>query len=172
QLAAFLKVPELEETLTNVKQKKAAAKSVISVAGIDNVQTSLAHCCSPVLGDDIIGYISHHHGITVHRKNCKNITQLSIEKQVQLIAVSWAVEKTSHAVPIVIQAYNAQNLLNNVSHILAQAKVHIFSATLSSNPDLSGELNMSIQIQNTQQLSQVLDKITQLPNIIEARRQV
>ncbi len=90
----------------------------------------------------------------------------------QLIAVSWAVEKTSHAVPIVIQAYNAQNLLNNVSHILAQAKVHIFSATLSSNPDLSGELNMSIQIQNTQQLSQVLDKITQLPNIIEARRQV
>lgn len=172
QLAAFLKVPELEETLTTVKQKKAAAKSVISVAGIDNVQTSLAHCCSPVLGDEIIGYISHHHGITVHRKNCKNITQLNVEKQMQLIAVSWAVEKTSHAVPIVIQAYNTQNLLNNVSHILAQAKVHIFSATLSSNPDLSGELNMSIQIQNTQQLSQVLDKIIQLPNIIQARRQV
>lgn len=172
QLAAFLKVPELEETLTTVKQKKAAAKSVISVAGIDNVQTSLAHCCSPVLGDEIIGYISHHHGITVHRKNCKNITQLNVEKQMQLIAVSWAVEKTSHAVPIVIQAYNTQNLLNNVSHILAQAKVHIFSATLSSNPDLSGELNMSIQIQNTQQLSQVLDKLIQLPNIIQARRQV
>lgn len=172
QLATFLKVPELEETLTTVKQKKAAAKSVISVAGIDNVQTSLAHCCSPVLGDEIIGYISHHHGITVHRKNCKNITQLNVEKQMQLIAVSWAVEKTSHAVPIVIQAYNTQNLLNNVSHILAQAKVHIFSATLSSNPDLSGELNMSIQIQNTQQLSQVLDKIIQLPNIIQARRQV
>jgi len=172
QLAAFLKIPELEETLTNVKQKKTAAKSVISVAGIDNVQTSLAHCCSPVLGDDIIGYISHHHGITIHRKNCKNITQLNADKQAQLIAVSWAVEKTTHAVSIVIQAYNAQNLLNNVSHILAQAKVHIFSATLSSNPDLSGELNMSIQIENTQQLSQVLDKITQLPNIIEARRQV
>jgi GTP pyrophosphokinase len=172
QLAAFLKVPELEDTLTNAKLKKSTAKSVISVAGIDNVQTSLAHCCEPVLGDDIIGYISHHHGITVHRKDCKNITHLSAEKQAQLIGVSWGAEKTTHAVPIIVQAYNAQNLLNDVSHILAQSKIHIFSAAMHSNSDLSGELNMTIQIENTHQLSQVLDKIAQLPNIIEARRQV
>ncbi len=172
QLAAFLKVPELENVSTNVKPKKSLAKSVISVAGIDNVQTSIAHCCSPVLGDDIIGYISHHHGITVHRTDCKNVTQLSEEKQAQLIVVTWGVEKTTHAVPIVVQAYNAQNLLNNVSQILAQSKIHIFSATMYSNPDLSGELNITIQIENTSQLSSVLDKINQLPNIIEARRQI
>ncbi len=173
QLAGFLKVPELEETSVKTRPKKSPAKSVISVAGIDNVQTSLAHCCSPVLGDDIIGYISHHHGITVHRTDCKNITQLSLEKQAQLITVTWGgAEKASHAVPIVVQAYNAQNLLNNVSQILAQSKIHIFNASMSSNPDLSGELNMTIQIENTNQLSQVLSKISQLPNIIEARRQV
>lgn len=172
QLAAFLKIPELEDTLTNAKRKKSSAKSVITVAGIDNVHTSLAHCCSPVLGDEIIGYISHHHGITVHRKDCKNITHLSTEKQTQLITVSWGTEKTTHSVPIIVQAYNTQNLLTNVSHILAQSKIHIFNATMYSNPDLSGELNMTIQIENTHQLSQILDKITQLPNIIEARRQI
>ncbi|MFI3188006.1 GTP diphosphokinase [Crenothrix sp. D3] len=171
QLAAFLKVPELEGLLTNRKPKKSMAKSVISVAGIDNVQTSLAHCCSPVLGEEIIGYISHHHGITVHRNDCKNITHLSAEKQAQLIVATWSVEKTTHTVPIVIQAYNAQNLLTNVSHLLAQAKIHIVSASLHSNPDLSGELAMSIQIENTSQLSLILNKINQLPNIIEARRQ-
>ncbi|MFI3217927.1 MAG: GTP diphosphokinase, partial [Methylococcales bacterium] len=132
----------------------------------------LAHCCSPVAGDAIIGYISHHHGITVHRTDCKNITQLSAEKHAQLISVTWGAEQSSHAVAIVVTAYNAQNLLNNVSQMLAQAKIHIFSADMHSNPDLSGELNMSIQIESTHQLSLILNKISQLPNIIEARRQI
>jgi GTP pyrophosphokinase len=55
---------------------------------------------------------------------------------------------------------------------LAQSKIHIFNAAMNSNPDLSGELTMSIQIENTQQLSLILNKISQLPNIIEARRQI
>jgi len=134
------------------------------------VQTSFAHCCSPVLGDDIIGYISHHKGITVHRINCKNVTHLSLEKQAQLISVTWGAKKASHAVPIVIHAFNAQNLLNNVSQILAQSKIHIFNAALDTHPDFSAILNLTIQIENTNQLSQVLSKINQLPNIVEVKR--
>jgi GTP pyrophosphokinase len=143
---------------------------VVSVAGIDNVQTSFAHCCSPVLGDDIIGYISHHKGITVHRTDCKNIKDLSLEKQAQLISVTWGAKKASHAVPIVIHAYNAQNLLNNVSQILAQSKIHVFSAALETDPDFSATLNLTIQIENTNQLSQILSKINCVPNIMEVRR--
>ena len=170
QLTGFLKIPELEELPINVRPKKSSAKSVVTVAGIDNVQTSFAHCCSPVLGDDIIGYISHHKGITVHRTDCKNIKELSLEKQAQLIPVTWGAKKASHAVPIVIHAYNAQNLLNNVSQILAQSKIHIFNAALDTHPDFSAILNLTIQIENTSQLSQVLSKINCLPNIMEVRR--
>jgi GTP pyrophosphokinase len=71
-----------------------------------------------------------------------------------------------------VQAYNAQNLLINVSQLLAQCKIHIFNASLHTNTDLSGELNMTIQIENTSQLSLVLNKISQLPNIIDAKRLV
>ena len=170
QLAGYLKIPELEDVPIKVRQKKPSAKSVVSVAGIDNVETSFAHCCSPVLGDDIIGYISHHKGITIHRRDCKNVTYLSIEKQAQLISAEWGAKKTSHAVPIVIHAYNAQNLLNNVSHILAQSKIHIFSAALDTHPDFSAILNMTIQIENTNQLSQILSKINCVPNIMEVKR--
>ncbi len=170
QLAGYLKIPELEDLPINVQPKKSSAKSVVSVAGIDNVQTSFAHCCSPVLGDDIIGYISHHKGITVHRTDCKNITHLSPEKQTQLISVTWGAKKASHAVPIVIHAYNAQNLLNNVSQILAQSKIHIFNAALDTHPDFSATLNLTIQIENTNQLSQVLSKINCVPNILEVKR--
>ncbi len=170
QIAGYLKIPELEDVPIKVRQKKPSAKSVISVAGIDNVETSFAHCCSPVLGDDIIGYISHHKGITIHRMDCKNVTYLSIEKQAQLISAEWGAKKASHAVPIVIHAYNAQNLLNNVSHILAQSKIHIFSAALDTHPDFSAILNMTIQIENTNQLSQILSKINCVPNIMEVKR--
>jgi len=170
QLSGFLKIPELEDLPINVRPKKSSAKSVVSVAGIDNVQTSFAHCCSPVLGDDIIGYISHHKGITVHRTDCKNVTQLSLEKQVQLISVAWGAKKASHAVPIIIHAFNTQNLLNDVSQILAQSKIHIFNAALDTHPDFSAILNLTIQIENTNQLSQVLSKINCLPNIMEVKR--
>ncbi|MFI3137173.1 MAG: bifunctional (p)ppGpp synthetase/guanosine-3',5'-bis(diphosphate) 3'-pyrophosphohydrolase [Methylococcaceae bacterium] len=92
QLANFLKEPESDEVPISARLKKAPVKpalSIVSVAGIDNVQTSIAHCCSPVAGDTIIGYISHHSGLTVHRTDCKNILQLSSEKQAQLISVTW-----------------------------------------------------------------------------------
>ena len=109
-------------------------------------------------------------GITVHRKDCKNITQLSIEKQPQLISVAWGEKKASHAVPIVIHAFNAQNLLTNVSQILAHSKIHILNAALNTHPDFSATLHLTIQIENTDQLSQILTKINCAPNIIDVSR--
>lgn len=183
QLAAFFKVPELEAPLRlrsgqalglrlkqALQRKKPEAKSVISVDGIDNVLTSLAHCCSPVQGNDIIGYISHKKGITIHRKDCENILHLAPEKQVQLISVNWGEKKASYAVPIVIHAFNSHNLLNDVTHILAKANIHISNAALNTHPDFSALLNLTIQIENTDQLSQVLNKINQLPNIVDVKR--
>ncbi|MGZ5052056.1 MAG: RelA/SpoT family protein [Methylobacter sp.] len=171
QLAAFFKIPELETPLpASPKKKPEEAKSVVCVEGIDNVLTSFAHCCSPVQGNDIIGYVSHKKGITIHRTDCENILHLSPEKQSQLISVSWGAKKASYAVPIVIQAFNSQTLLNDVSQILAQAKIHITNAGLETHPDMSAQLNLTIQIENTDQLSQVLSKISQLPNIVEAKR--
>jgi GTP pyrophosphokinase len=177
QLAAFFKIPELEtppalrlRSGQALQGKKSEAKSVISVEGIDNVLTSLAHCCSPVQGNDIIGYISHKKGITIHRKDCENILHLGPEKQSQLISVNWGAKKASYAVPIVIHAFNSQNLLNDVTHILAQAKIHISNAALNTHPDFSALLNLTIQIENTDQLSQVLNKISQLPNIVDVKR--
>ncbi|MGZ8181399.1 MAG: RelA/SpoT family protein [Methylobacter sp.] len=170
QLAAFFKVPELEAPPAPIQRKRPEDKSVVSVAGIDNVLTSFAHCCSPVQGNDIIGYISHKKGITIHRQDCENILHLDPEKQAQLIAVNWGAKQASYAVPIVIHAFNPQNLLNDVTQILADAKIHISNAALNTHPDFSAQLNLTIQIENTGQLSQVLNKISQLPNIVDVKR--
>ncbi|MEQ1545169.1 bifunctional (p)ppGpp synthetase/guanosine-3',5'-bis(diphosphate) 3'-pyrophosphohydrolase [Methyloglobulus sp.] len=170
QLAAFFKIPELEPQLPLPVKKKPETKSVVTVEGIDNVLTTFAHCCTPVLGDDIIGYISYHRGITVHRKDCGNVLNISPEKHGQLIPVFWGALQASHSVPIVIRAYNARHLLNNVTQVLTQANVHISNAALETNPDFSAVLNLTIQIENTRQLSLLLNKISQLPNIVDVKR--
>jgi GTP pyrophosphokinase len=170
QLAAFFKIPELEPQHPLPVKKKPESKSIVTVEGIDNVLTTFAHCCSPVMGDDIIGYISHYRGITVHRKDCGNVTNISPEKQSQLIPVYWGTQQARHSVPIVIRAYNARHLLNNVTHVLMQANIHISNAALETNPDFSAVLNLTIQIENTRQLSLVLSRISQLPNIVDVKR--
>ncbi|MEQ1530133.1 MAG: bifunctional (p)ppGpp synthetase/guanosine-3',5'-bis(diphosphate) 3'-pyrophosphohydrolase, partial [Methylococcales bacterium] len=152
QLSAFFKIPELEAPASKFKPLKTASKSIITVDGVDNVQTSFALCCRAVPGDDIIGYISHKKGITIHQKSCGNIVNLSPEKQTQLINVSWSTQKSSYAVPIVIHAFSSQNLLNDVIQILTQAKTHISNAVLDTHPDFSAILNLTIQIENTEQL--------------------
>ena len=170
QLAAFFKIPELEQQPPISAKKKPETRSVVTVEGIDNVLTTFANCCTPVLGDEIIGYVSHHRGITVHRKDCGNIVNLNPEKHPQLIPVFWGSLQASHSVPIVIRAYNARHLLNNVTQALTQGNIHITNAALETNPDFSAVLNLTIQIENTRQLSLVLSKISQLPNIVDVKR--
>jgi GTP pyrophosphokinase len=170
QLAAYFKIPELESAPQIATKKKPVPKSVVTVEGIDNVLTNFAQCCTPTLDDEIIGFITHHRGITVHRKNCGSITKLNPEKLPQLIPVYWGTQKASHSVPIAIRAYNARHLLNNVTQLLDQSNIHISNAALETNPDFSAVLNLTIQIENTRQLSLVLSKISQLPNIVEVKR--
>jgi GTP pyrophosphokinase len=165
-------LPEVKKDLliNNVRPNKKLHHSEVTVEGLDNVQTTFANCCHPVSGDEIIGYISHQKGIIVHRNDCKNIVQLSDDKKPQLVSVEWGNSKASHAVPIVVYAFNAKNLLNDVSQLLAQSKIHIFSASLESQPDFSAVLNLTLQIENMQQLNEILKKIKQLPAIVNAER--
>ncbi len=173
QLAAALKIPELAPVSIKLTTPKANPKSGVTVADMDNVVTTLAHCCSPVKGDDIVGFISHRRGITIHRQDCDNILHLTSEQQAHLVKAEWSgSHKAQHNVPIVIEALNAQNLLIDISQLLHYAKVQITDASLKSHPDSSATLTMQVQIENTSQLSLVLSRISQLPNVIEVRRKV
>ncbi|MDD4913754.1 MAG: bifunctional (p)ppGpp synthetase/guanosine-3',5'-bis(diphosphate) 3'-pyrophosphohydrolase [Methylococcales bacterium] len=171
QLAAALRIPELEPESIKLVAPQISPKAIVTVAGIDNVVTTLALCCSPVYGEEIIGFISHKRGITIHRRDCENIRNLPAEQQEQLIDAEWSGSHAArHTVPVIIHAFNAQNLLSDVSQLLSAVKVHISDASLKTHDDLSAILSLSIQVENTQQLSLVLARISQLPNILEVRR--
>ncbi len=96
QLVGYLKTPETQQQPTAIKRKTSAnpPKLELAVAGINNIATTFAHCCNPTPSDAIVGFVSHHHGITIHRVDCKNITQLSKDKQIQLVSVNWLTHNT------------------------------------------------------------------------------
>lgn len=173
QLAAALKIPELAPVSFKLSQPKTSNQSSVTVADMDNVVTTLAHCCSPVNGDPIIGYISHKRGITIHRADCENLLHLNPQQQTQLLKAEWSGSHNArHSVPIIIEALNAQNLLIEVSQLLQFAKVQITDASLKTHADHSATLTMQIQIENTAQLSLVLGRISQLQHVVEVRRKV
>jgi GTP pyrophosphokinase len=172
-LAKLLGSPDIKKHphLKTHPQKKLNPNAV-SVAGLNNIQTTFARCCQPVSGDEIVGYISHQKGIIVHQRHCLNITQLSDAKQAQLLVVTWGTGSSNQTVSIVVYAFNALNFLTDVSQLLAKLKVPIFSAHLESQPDFSAELNLTLQIQNIEKLNEVLTQIKKLPAIIDAQRKI
>ena len=74
------------------RPKRKFSKAAILIDGMSNVASSLAHCCYPEVDDDIVGFISHYKGITIHQRLCENVTHLSRKQQTQLIAAKWDVE--------------------------------------------------------------------------------
>ena len=170
QLAGAVQLPVIEPAPLKTVSRADKQPSAISLEGIDNIQTHFAHCCNPVPGDDIIGFISQLKGVTIHQRDCHSLEQLDAEQQTRLIDASWGRQESHHAVPILIQAFDKQGLLNDVTQILSHNKINILDAKFQTNQDLSATLELVIQIKNTTQLSQVLNKISQLPNIFEVNR--
>ena len=173
QLVSALKIPELEPARLKLVAAKTSSQSAVTVAGIDNVVTTIAHCCKPLKGEPIIGFMTHKRGITVHRQDCESLTHLNEEQKTQLVAAEWGGSHSArHTVVIVLHAYNAPNLLGDVSQLLSAAKIHTSDASLRTHEDLTAVLTMSIQIENAEQLASILGRIHQLPYILDVKRKV
>ena len=141
----------------------------VSIMGAGGLLVNLARCCSPMPGDEIIGYITRGRGVTVHRTDCPNMQSLrDIER---LIDVSWgtADEKQRYVVPVEVVAYDREGLLREISTIIADQKVNIASIEVSTRQHIA-TLYFQLEIANNQQLTRILSKIECIPNVVEARR--
>ena len=168
-------VPDEEAMLLKRKVKRKTTKPVgIKVQGVGDLMTHMASCCSPLPGDDIAGYITRGRGITIHRRDCRNMLRYSEQSPERIVEVSWgeAGEQT-YPVDILITAFDRQGLLRDITSILANDKINLLAAnTISETKGHLAQMRMTIEIADIEKLSQVLSKIEQLPNIMEVKRQV
>ncbi|EMF45328.1 GTP pyrophosphokinase [Planococcus halocryophilus Or1] len=155
------------EMKSNTPRKQ--TESGVIVRGIDNMMIRLSKCCNPVPGDNIIGFITKGRGVSVHRTDCPNIHSGENDR---LIPVEWENEGTpdnkSYQVDIEVQAYDRTGLINEVMHVVSEAKTTITAVSGRADKDKIATINLSILIGHISHLNRVTEKLNQFRTFIQS----
>ncbi|MFT5782427.1 MAG: GTP pyrophosphokinase [Pseudomonas sp.] len=168
--------PERDQQLELIARRpsgiKPGKRGDIQIQGVGNLMTQMAGCCQPLPGDPIVGYITQGRGVSIHRQDCAMALQLYGREPERIIQVSWGpVPVQTYPVDIIIRAYDRSGLLRDVSQVLLNEKINVLEVTTRSNKeDSTAAMSLTIEIPGLEALGRLLGRISQLPNIIEARR--
>ena len=144
-----------------------ASAEAVDVVGLKGLLTNVAKCCNPTPGDEIIGYITRGRGATVHRQDCPNI--LRIRERERLVAVSWGSKERTYPVPVRIHAYDRRGLMGDISNLLNNESINIADVAVKTSQNLA-DIKLVIEVRDIEQLSRILTRIENLPNVMEAQR--
>jgi len=148
------------------------ASSEVTVRGVGRVLTTMAHCCNPLPGDSIIGYVTRGRGVTVHRRDCPNI--LNNPDVERLIEVDWGTDHDdgqTYPVSVAIRAWDRGGLLRDIAQVVADEDINMSAANVVTHKkENMATFTATLEIRNMAQLSRVLAKLEHLPNVLEARR--
>jgi GTP pyrophosphokinase len=144
----------------------------IVVHGLPDVWVRLGRCCTPVPGDEIIGFVTRGQGVSVHRTDCPNVRGLRQEPE-RLIEVTWAEGKpTSFVVAIQVEALDRVRLLSDVASMLSDSHVNILSATTTTGRDRITRLRFTFELADITHLSSVLGAVKHVEGVFDAYRVV
>lgn len=155
-------------------RKRSQVKDSVRIEGVGNLLTHMAQCCHPVPNDPIVGYITRGRGVTVHRRDCANILRLQNDERERIIEVDWGgQDEATYPVDISILAYDRSGLLRDITSVLASEKINVIGVnTHTDKKDHAAHMLLTVEIEDLTELSRVLSRIGQLPNVIEARRKI
>lgn len=161
---------KIEKKMKNPAPQKTTESGVI-VKGIDNMLIRLSRCCTPVPGDEIVGFITKGRGVSVHRADCPNVSHEDTER---LIDVAWEDALTptrkEYPVDIEISAYDRPGILNEVMHTVSEAKTNILAVSGKADRDKVATIHLKISISDLIHLQRIVEKIKQIPDIYTVQR--
>ena len=146
---------------------ESTSTDVIDVVGLKGMFSNMARCCNPMPGDQIVGYITRGRGATIHRQDCPNILRLKDKER--LLQVGWGKVERTFPIPIQIKAYDRQGLMNDISGLLDNEGINIVDVGVNVNRSLA-DLRLVVEVRDLEQLSRILSRIENLPNVLEAHR--
>ncbi len=144
----------------------------VTVEGVGNLLTTLARCCRPLPGDEVIGYVTRGRGVTVHRADCAALARLRARDPARVIEVRWhSAPDRAYEVDIAVIGYDRRDLQRDVTNVVANSGARIVASDSRSNGDL-GELAMhfTLRVRDYGELSSLLARLAALPNITDVRR--
>lgn len=161
--------PELKPTVDKSPTVKGEG---IKVRGVGNLLTHFAGCCKPLPGDLITGYVTVGRGVSIHRQDCPKALQLQYSEPDRVIEVSWGdTPRNTYPVDVEIKAFDRSGLLRDVTTLLANAKIDVLAVhTQSDRKTNSATLRLTIEITGLEALSNLLSKLSRLPNVSSVQR--
>jgi guanosine-3',5'-bis(diphosphate) 3'-pyrophosphohydrolase len=142
----------------------------IVVTGISDVLVKLARCCTPVPGDEILGFVTRGGGVSVHRIACTNAASL-LEQSDRVVPVEWEPTSTSvFVVTIQVEALDRHRLLSDVSRVLADESVNILSASVNTNRDRVAVSRFTFELAEAKHLGYVLRTIRNVEGVYDVYR--
>jgi GTP pyrophosphokinase len=140
----------------------------LRVQGVEGLLTNLGKCCNPVPGDQIIGYVTKGRGVTIHRRNCPNMSRVQAQGNSRVIEAAWTATKQERTYPVKIQvsAYDRSGLVRDVAGLVADQHVNMRNIeAVTGQKDNLAVITATLEIQDISQLTRILTKMERLPNI-------
>ena len=159
---------------TPKQPKTVKSEQGIIVEGLDNCLVKFSKCCTPVPGDDIVGFITRGYGVSVHRADCPNASEEKRKEQPgRWIHVSWGTD-TNDSYPTTIEAVckDRLNLLLDISAALSTTKTFVLGLNSRSTEDGFAIIRIEIQIKDGAQLSTLMNKLHQISGVLQVNRPV
>ena len=165
----------IEAAESNDKVRISKSKGGIVVKGIDDVAVRFSKCCSPVPGDEIVGYVTRGRGVSIHRTDCVNIINLSSEERVRLIDAEWQQPEVPDAsakytAEIKVYGNNRTGLLVDVVRVLTERKIDVASVNTRTSKQGTATISLSFDVQGKQELNQIIEKIRQVESVLDIER--
>ena len=166
------KMPPMITSVARPKRHETHASNGVVVKGLDDVLVRLSRCCNPVLGDDIIGFVTRGRGVSVHRADCPNAKGLMKEPE-RIIDVEWEQADTAMAtyrIEVHIEAMERMNLLRDVITVLAQEGVNVLNSSSATGRDGIVRMRYVFQVSDVHHVQDILMRILEVDGVFEARR--
>ena len=159
----------IEEVTEEAKERaKPSSINGIIVEGIDNIKVSMANCCNPVPGDEIIGYITKGKGLSVHRTDCPNLKNIDMDRTIE---VHWDYESDAdYYLHLNILAYDRVGFVGDLSMVLSNFDINIDNMSAEKKPDNTFVVDLILSVKGRKQAKEILDKVKQIEGTIEAFR--
>lgn len=151
----------------------AKSRGGIVVRGIHDVAVRFSKCCSPIPGDEIIGFVTRGRGITIHRTDCINVINLPEQERMRLIDAEWqpeSVDGKRYTVEINVYAHNRTGLLVDLSKLFTEKKIDITSINVRTSKQGTATFDMTFDIGSRSELNSLLEKVRQVESVIDIER--
>ena len=168
-------VESVVEHAQEIEHRRSKNHSAIVVRGLHDLAVRYSKCCSPVPGDEIVGFVTRGRGVSIHRTDCVNIINLSAEERARLINAEWQegeADNPNERFPAEIKIYvnNRTGVLVDVSKILTEMKIDLTGVNSRTNKQGKATITMSFDVHSKEELNSIIAKIRQVESVIDIER--